>query len=91
MHRPSMSRVKAAELLSVLGAAFLGAGLALLWADKLGSFAVPILVGGAVAHTLGMAVKHRLERGQSQPAWVRTLYWVCWITLAGLGVLVMFR
>jgi hypothetical protein len=85
-----VSRIKSAELISVLGAGFLGAGLALLWRERLGSFAVPILVSGLVAHALGMYLKHRWERSAMPlPRWVVTLYWACWAMLAGLVIYIV--
>jgi hypothetical protein len=84
------SRIKSAELISGLGAGFLGAGLGLLWRDKLGSFAVPILVSGLVAHALGMYLKHRWERSTMPlPGWVGALYWVCWALLAGVVIYIV--
>ena len=87
MHGKQVSRIKSAELISVLGAGFLGAGLALFWREKLGSFAVPILVGGLVAHALGMYLKHLWERNTMPlPRLVIALYWACWAMLAGLVI-----
>ncbi len=87
MDGKQVSRIKSAELISVLGAGFLGAGLALFWREKLGSFAVPILVSGLVAHALGMYLKHQWERATTElPRWVIALYWVCWAILAGLVI-----
>jgi hypothetical protein len=86
------SRIKAAELMSTVGAGFLGAGLALLLRERLGAFAVPILVGGLVAHTLGMYLKHQWEKALSPlPRWVDALYWACWVLLAGLTVFIAVR
>ena len=90
MHTKQVSRVKSAELMSVLGAGLLGAGLALYWRERLGSFAVPILAVGLVAHALGMYLKHRWERATDPlPTWVIVLYWVCWALLAGLALYVI--
>ncbi|MCW7541437.1 hypothetical protein OOT46_26875 [Aquabacterium sp. A7-Y] len=76
--------LKAAELLSTLGAAVLGAGLALLW-PSLAKQAVPLLVVGALAHATGMGLKHRLQLGQAQPRWSRWLVALCWVALAVLA------
>jgi len=62
MNTKHVSRIKSAELMSIVGAGFLGAGLALLLRERLGAFAVPILVGGLVAHTLGVYLKQALAR-----------------------------
>jgi hypothetical protein len=90
MDGKQVSRVKSAELISVLGAGFLGAGLALFWREKLGTFAVPILASGLVAHALGMYLKHQWERSTMPlPRWVVALYWVCWAVLAGLVIYIL--
>lgn len=82
MDTKRVSRIKAAELMSAVGAGFLGAGLALLWRDTLGAFAVPILIGGVVAHGLGMYLKHRWERTAAPlSGWINALYWLCWAIL----------
>lgn len=79
--------MKAAALASILEEGFSGAGLALFWREKLGSFAAPILVSGLVAHALGMYLKHQWERATTElPRWVIALYWVCWAILAGLVI-----
>jgi hypothetical protein len=65
MSTKRVSRSKSAELTSTVGAGFLGAGLALLLRERLGAFAVPTLVGGLVAHTLGMYLKHQWEKAES--------------------------
>jgi hypothetical protein len=90
MDGKQISRIKFAELISVLGAGFLGAGLALFWREKLGSFAVPILVSGLVAHALGMYIKHQWERSTKPlPLWVIVLYWLCWVLLSGLTLVIL--
>ena len=90
MNTKRVSRIKSAELMSAVGAGFLGAGLALLWRDTLGAFAVPILVSGLVSHALGMYLKHRWEEALSPlPRWANALYWACWVLLAGLCVYIV--
>ena len=84
-------RFKRAETTSAIGAGVLGAGVALLFAELLRSYAVPILVLGLVMHSWGMYDKHRLEvnEGAVRIWWVEALYWGCWVALAGLLVYVI--
>jgi hypothetical protein len=78
---------KGAELASGLGAIVLGAGLALVLPQWLRDYAMPLLVGGAVVHGAGMTLKYRLEARDGSPIWwERLLFWVCWASLAGLGL-----
>jgi hypothetical protein len=80
-------RIKAAETMSVIGAGFLGAGIALQWRDTLGSFVAIFLVVGGIAHGVGMYSKHRWEHDDTPPEmWISTLYWGCWVALAGIAV-----
>lgn len=78
---------KGAELASGLGAMVLGAGLALVLPQGLRTYAVPLLLGGALIHGLGMTLKYRLEAREGPPLWwERLLFGVCWASLAGLGI-----
>lgn len=81
-----ISHVKRAELLSSIGAGVLGAGIALLLANLLAPYAVPILLLGLISHAAGMFQKHRLEQQGEivRVGWVETLYWFCWLGLAAL-------
>ena len=80
-------RQKRAELLSAIGAGILGAGLALLFADALAPYALPLFVVGTLAHAWGMFDKHRLDaRTVVQPRWVDALYWFCWLALIAIVV-----
>lgn len=83
-----LDRMKKLDLLSALGAAVLGAGLALLFTDRLERFAVPALFIGIAAHGWAMFAKRRLERraGMPLPKWAQVAEWSCWILLAGLGL-----
>lgn len=79
-----LGALKAAELLSTVGAAVLGAGLALL-IPRLADQAVALLMTGLLVHGLGMGVKHRLQQGQPQPRWSRRLVAACWVWLGVLA------
>ena len=81
------SRLKSAELLSMAGAAVLGAGIALFLQRWLSPFAALIVVSGLVTHAWGMFQKHRIEAGQQvqTTAWEVWLYRLCWLALAGLA------
>ena len=88
-----ISRVKKAELLSSIGAGVLGAGIALLLANQLASYAVPILLLGLISHAAGMFQKHGLEQQGEvfRVWWVEALYWFCWLGLAALLLFVIVR
>jgi hypothetical protein len=76
-----------AELLGGVGAGVLGAGLALLFRDVLGTLAVPFLALGATIHGLAMYQKHRLDSsaGTTLPRWAAWAYWGCWLLLLALA------
>lgn len=86
-----IGQIKRAELLSSLGAGVLGAGIALLLANLLASYAVPILLLGLVSHTVGMSQKHSVEQrgNKTRMWWVEALYWFCWLALAALLIYVL--
>jgi hypothetical protein len=76
-----------AELASGLGAIVLGAGLALVLPEWLRTYALPLLIGGVVVHGVGMTLKYRLESRAGPPLWwERALFWLCWVSLAALGL-----
>ena len=86
MHDPQAA-TKGAELASGLGAIVLGAGLALVLPEWLRTYAFPLLIGGLLVHGAGMTLKYRLEaRGGPPLWWERTLFWLCWVLLALLGI-----
>jgi hypothetical protein len=78
------------DLLGGVGAAILGAGVALVFRQVLAPLAVPLLLVGLVAHGLGMWGKHRLDAlgSVAMPRWTRWAYWACWALIAGLVVYV---
>lgn len=87
------ARIKKAELLSSLGAGVLGAGIALLLANFLTTYAIPILLIGLISHAAGMSRKHGLE-GQNQNVrlgWAEVLYWFCWLALIALLIFIVVR
>lgn len=87
------ARTRLAELTSGSGAVVLGVSLGVLLAGLLEDVALPILASGVAVHAWGMYDKHRLERraGAVDPPWATTLYWVCWLTLAGLLAWILIR
>lgn len=76
-----------------MGAGVLGAGLALLLADRLRPYAVPLPALGVVSHASGMFAKHRLDVPGDAPRvrWAEWFYWGCRIGLTVLGVWIGIR
>jgi hypothetical protein len=85
--------LKRAELLSSLGAGVLGAGIALLLANLLATYVIPILLLGLISHAVGMSQKHGLEqKGEvNRVWWAEALYWFCWLALAALLLFIAGR
>ena len=85
------ARLKRAETTSSVGAGILGGGAALLLAELLRSYAVPLVLVGLVMHAWGMYDKHRLESRTATRVvwWAEALYWTCWAALAALAVYVV--
>jgi hypothetical protein len=82
-----IATIKQAEVLSVLGAGVLGAGLALLAPAALGPYIYWLIGVGAAVHGLGMTLKHRAERMQrDKHAWERALFITCWVVLVILAI-----
>jgi hypothetical protein len=85
--------IRAAEILSVLGAGVLGAGLALVAPAGLLPHAGWLLALGLIAHSAGMYTKHRAESraGLARARWEKPFYWACWLALAALGGYLILR
>ncbi len=86
-------RRKQAELLTKASAGVLGAGIALVFADQLRTFAYPLLILGIVAHAWGMYEKHTIDSATpaQRSAWHTVVYWSCWAALMALVVYVAWR
>ena len=78
-----MEQLKRADLLSSVGAGFLGAGIAIFLPEALKSQGVAILIIGLISHGSGMYLKHQIEKKLNYKAqlWENILYWGCWIAL----------
>ena len=87
-----MTRLKLAELTSVVGVLVLGVGLGALLSRWIGPAAGPITIVGVAIHAVGMWNKHRLEAkgGATSSVWVVALYSACWVLLAALLGLLLF-
>ena len=83
-----MTRIKAAELTSGIGAVVLGIGLGVLLARFIGPAAGVVAAVGVLLHGFGMWDKHRLEAGMptADDRAVVALYWACWLLLSGVLV-----
>lgn len=86
----SQARLKRAETTSAVGAGILGGGVALLVAELLKPYALPLLILGLAMHAWGMYDKHRLQAGAETVRvwWAEALYWGCWVALVALAVYV---
>lgn len=87
------ARRERADLAGSVGAGVLGAGLGVVLAKYIGGVGVLLIVVGGALHAAGMLDKHRLEKSEGEAPlwWHAVLYWVCWVTLAGLLVYVAAR
>ena len=76
------------ELLGGVGAAILGAGVALIFRQALAPLAVPLVLVGLGAHGLGMWGKHRLDAAgfAAMPRWSFWAFWGCWVLIAGIVI-----
>ncbi|HEU4797423.1 MAG TPA: hypothetical protein VFT63_00765 [bacterium] len=84
--------VKRADLLAVAGATLAGAAAGAQLVDVIRPLFVPLFIGGLLAHAVGMAARHRLDRqvGPLPAAW-QWLYILCWIAIASLALLLAWR
>jgi uncharacterized membrane protein len=81
---PAWTRRETIETtLSAFGAGFVGLGVGLVLGIRSPGFGWPILLGGLLAHALGMVYLHRRRQGHGdeQPRWLEYAYWVCWAVL----------
>ena len=80
-----------AQLLSTVGAALFGAGVALFAASWLSDWKYALAGLGLLLHVAGMLGKRAAE-GRAAPdrsIWEDTVYWGCWIILAALAAWMM--
>jgi hypothetical protein len=93
MKKSKSTRLKLAESTSGVGAAVLGVGVGSYFADTLQQLSLPILLLGLLMHGWGMMDKNHIESttGLRSPWWAAALYWLCLVSLIGLGGLLIFR
>ncbi|HKP96949.1 MAG TPA: hypothetical protein VJ385_14460 [Fibrobacteria bacterium] len=88
------SRERVAEVTASLGAGILGAGIGVLLEKYLGPMAIGLVALGGAMHAFGMWDMRRMEKTSGfapRPVWSLTLYWICWLALAALGLYALFR
>ena len=91
VRRAEVSQRKRADLTSGVGAGVLGGGIALLLAQYLRAYAIPLLFVGVLLHGWGMFDRHRLDgqAGTDTLRWAEALYWVCWVALFALALYIL--
>lgn len=83
---------KRADLLSITGAALAGIGAGAWLADRISTVILPVFVSGVLAHAVGMAARHRMDRGNGPlPAVWQWLYVLCWVAIAAVLVVGAWR
>lgn len=80
------SALRKAEVLSTMGAGFLGAGVALLLERWIAPAGIPLLVVGLATHGFGMYQRRKLQDGVPRARWENLLYWGCWLLLGAVAV-----
>jgi hypothetical protein len=86
MNNPS-NATRLAQSASALGAGILGFGLGAKWGNIISSYAVIIIVAGAVFHIWGMYVIQMKNQSKSMEVTVRILWlsaWICLVALLGI-------
>lgn len=79
---------KRADLLSILGAAVVGAAVGAWWEAALKPYAVHLLVVGLLVHAVGMTARHRTDRRDAPlPRTWQVRYVLCWLAIAGVVAL----
>jgi hypothetical protein len=81
------AQIKRADLTTGVGALVLGLGLGSLFNDWITGMATVLAAVGGTVHAWGMLDKHGIEKRAAfaNPRFTEFLYWVCWLSLAGLA------
>lgn len=91
MSEPLRAR-KRADLLSLSGAAIIGAATGAWFAAAVRPFALLVLAVGLIIHAVGMTARHRLDRkaGPLPGTW-QWIYTLCWIAIGALLAITAWR
>jgi hypothetical protein len=94
METQTSKSVRLAQSASAIGAAILGVGIGAEWGTPLKSFAILILLIGAIIHTYGMYVtqmKNTTERTSvvAKILWISA--WLCFVALIAMFVYLLFQ
>ena len=94
METQTSKSVQLAQSASAIGAAILGFGTGVQWGMPLKSFAITILVIGAIIHTYGMYVtqiKNQTDRTNQLAKILWISAWLCLISLVAMFVFLLFQ
>jgi len=85
----SQTKEKLVELVSILGVGIIGFGLGAFLSIYFQPFSPLIILIGIALHGVAMYQKSRTRTKDF--LWVRFLYWLCWLIIAGLTIFIISR
>ena len=94
METQTSKSVQLAQSASAIGALILGVGIGAKWGTPLESFALVILVLGAIIHTYGMYVTQMKNKTVRTDQFAKVLWisaWLCLIALIVLFIYLLFQ
>ena len=90
METQTSKSVRLAQSASAIGAAILGVGIGAQWGTPLKSFAIVILVIGAIIHIYGMYVTQMRNTTERNGQVAKILWVTAWLCLIALVVLFVY-
>jgi len=88
------SNLRVAHSAAAIGAGILGFGFGAFWGSGLKSYALWIIIVGAVIHVAGMVIVQYTNRSKENTPMAKALWisaWICLVALIGLIVYVSVK